>query len=659
MIKKILYLLGIFGLASIAYASVTILPVTQGGTGTGYPTGFSPNSIITSGISTTSPLIATSSNPLWVTNITATSTTATSTFKGNVLISPVSTGPNYGFNSWQNFEVIGNTNNPFQIDTDNQSTGAQALSCDFVGNDKIVNNGFSSQYYGGICIAGSNYNTPGANAVRPNGMASFASDGPYSFGSAATNAASSTVFIQAGQGLDISYDAAFAGGLGNFVIGTTTLRTINGIANYALSTAYNNAKIWVSSSTIPQLALEGADTDNILNFREIGNNFYIATSSPTTYATSSVSELLLDANGLLTLPSYSGVGCAQFTSVGLLTNTGVACGTGGGGSSFPFTAFPNYNATSTAIDFRAGMFSTASSTFNSSLFLSNLSQGFLFTGSNGFVSSVASSSVNLSGFNNDLANLTATNASLTFSGSYNGSVARTVGLNVANANTWTALQSFFANASSTGESSNYAFFGGTATTSINNVGTVNLPTNGNITTGGLNATSTIILTAIGGVSSSWASTTVTGPTQVEFNTNHVNTFVLDFATSTTKSGCATWNVTMPSSYDGTSMQAQVGYTATTSSGAPLFGISAGSYADNSTLDTALSATTTFTSTANASNKYSVTAKSASFTPANAVAGSQLVVFQICRVVSPLDTFGASVRFMQAKIEYKKRYYSDQ
>lgn len=39
-----------------------------------------------------------------------------------------------------------------------------------------------------------------------------------------------------------------------------------------------------------------------------------------------------------------------------------------------------------------------------------------------------------------LANLTATDATLTFSGTYNGSTARTIGINLANPNTWTGLQ---------------------------------------------------------------------------------------------------------------------------------------------------------------------------------------------------------------------------
>lgn len=47
-----------------------------------------------------------------------------------------------------------------------------------------------------------------------------------------------------------------------------------------------------------------------------------------------------------------------------------------------------------------------------------------------------------------LANLTATDTTLTFSGTYNGSTARTIGLNLSNANTWTGGQTF-ANATST------------------------------------------------------------------------------------------------------------------------------------------------------------------------------------------------------------------
>lgn len=48
----------------------------------------------------------------------------------------------------------------------------------------------------------------------------------------------------------------------------------------------------------------------------------------------------------------------------------------------------------------------------------------------------------------NLANLSATDTTLTFSGTYNGGTARTIGLNLANPNTWTGLQTF-GNASTT------------------------------------------------------------------------------------------------------------------------------------------------------------------------------------------------------------------
>src|SRR6185369_14978319 len=61
----------------------------------------------------------------------------------------------------------------------------------------------------------------------------------------------------------------------------------------------------------------------------------------------------------------------------------------------------NYNATGTTVGFTNGLFSTASSTFGSSLLLPSLTQGFAYTGTAGQVNTIASSSVKLSWFNND------------------------------------------------------------------------------------------------------------------------------------------------------------------------------------------------------------------------------------------------------------------
>ena len=76
--------------------------------------------------------------------------------------------------------------------------------------------------------------------------------------------------------------------------------------------------------------------------------------------------------------------------------------------------------------------------------------------------SLANSTISGIALGSNLADLTATNSTLTFSGAYNGGTARTVGLNLGNANTWTALQQF-ANASSTlfsaGVDNSFSVFG--------------------------------------------------------------------------------------------------------------------------------------------------------------------------------------------------------
>lgn len=55
---------------------------------------------------------------------------------------------------------------------------------------------------------------------------------------------------------------------------------------------------------------------------------------------------------------------------------------------------------------------------------------------------LANSTISGIALGSNLANLTATNSTLTFSGTYTGATARTIGLNLGNANTWTALQTF-------------------------------------------------------------------------------------------------------------------------------------------------------------------------------------------------------------------------
>lgn len=80
-----------------------------------------------------------------------------------------------------------------------------------------------------------------------------------------------------------------------------------------------------------------------------------------------------------------------------------------------------------------------------------------------------------------LAALTATNATLTFSGSYTGTAAQTVGLNLANGNTWTALQQFGNASTSLLSVYNKAYFGTTATTTIDATGNIVIPSGSGLT----------------------------------------------------------------------------------------------------------------------------------------------------------------------------------
>lgn len=131
--------------------------------------------------------------------------------------------------------------------------------------------------------------------------------------------------------------------------------------------------------------------------------------SPFSLFASSTSVFTQASTSMFTI-SGQPAGCGQFDSTGLLTSTGVNCGSGSGGNSFgwPFDAHTGYVSTSTAVGFLNGIFSTASSTFSGNLYHPNIAQGFLYTGSAGIEQTIASSSVKLSWFNNDSGFITST-----------------------------------------------------------------------------------------------------------------------------------------------------------------------------------------------------------------------------------------------------------
>ncbi|MFA5774924.1 MAG: hypothetical protein WC864_06070, partial [Ilumatobacteraceae bacterium] len=191
------------------------------------------------------------------------------------------------------------------------------------------------------------------------------------------------------------------GGTNNNTGGTT-----NGI-NYFDGTKYtNNANLqfvnnsllavgtttpfWaltVASSTGPQIALvDTTSSSKAWTLRSISNSFYLATSTAT--ATSSTAAFALDTNGFLTLPAMrttSGNNCLQVDANGKLTNTGSACGSGGG--SWPWTTATTFatstNATTTPTWYQMGLYASSTSQFaNASTSFATFSGTTWFTDNN-------------------------------------------------------------------------------------------------------------------------------------------------------------------------------------------------------------------------------------------------------------------------------------
>ena len=256
---------------------------------------------------------------------------------------------------------------------------------------------------------------------------------------------------------------------------------------------------------------------------------YIAGNSTTTNATTTTLSIAS------LFRSGTSDGCATWLS-GLLTSTGAACGTGTGGGTPPFDPDTNYgvavSATSTPIWGKLGLFASSTSHFvdfdarnstttnattttltisNSAIF-STLTSAILLTGANGYAAEYAGTSctnqfarsldalgaatcATVGAGDVSLANLTATDSTLTFSGTYNGSTARTIGLNLSNGNVWTTASTTFAGG--------VTIFSATTTSATS----TNLSVSGTVDFDGL--TSALIITGSTGILAEYAGTTCT------------------------------------------------------------------------------------------------------------------------------------------------------
>ena len=159
----------------------------------------------------------------------------------------------------------------------------------------------------------------------------------------------------------------------------------------------------------------------------LGNNTG-AVGNVVSFATSTLGIAISDTTGTLLVPR-GGTGQTTFTSSQLLYGNGT-------------------NALSSVATSSGQCTSASGITCSAFTVVGSVSPTFALSAiPNSSLSNSTISGVALGG---TLGALTATNGSLTFSGSYDGSTARTVGLNLANANTFTALQQFNGNASTTG-----------------------------------------------------------------------------------------------------------------------------------------------------------------------------------------------------------------
>ena len=314
---------------------------------------------------------------------------------------------------------------------------------------------------------------------------------------------------------------------------------------------------------------EGTFYTNAINLTSFGTPFYTLFSATNTTALTEGNNLYwtnvrfdnrLSASssisGITTLPSLTSIGtmgsagqvlsvsgglatwvststCAQITGSSALCDGDDATGAGG---SFPFTATTwggvNANSTSTLLLLEAGGVISTSSignlvsgslTATSSFTVPGLTSALTLTGAAGlfdeytgatctnqFVRSLsalgAATCATVVAGDVDLADLTATDATLTFSGAYDGQTARTVGLNLGNANTWTALQTLTGGLLVNNSTSTITNLVTTNSTSTNAT-TTNLNVSGTLDVDGL--TSALVLTDAGGVFAEYTGATCT------------------------------------------------------------------------------------------------------------------------------------------------------
>ncbi|MEI8293031.1 MAG: hypothetical protein WCG66_03770 [bacterium] len=107
---------------------------------------------------------------------------------------------------------------------------------------------------------------------------------------------------------------------------------------------------------------------------------------------------------------------------------------------------------------------------------------------------------------------------------------------------------------------------------------------------------------------------------------------------------------LPNNYNLSTVTARFYWTASTGSGAVIWGLQGRAYADDDTLDTAFGTAQTVADTLLATNDMHITSATSAITIAGSPAANRPVLFQIYRDAAAAgDTFGADARFLGVEI----------
>lgn len=230
----------------------------------------------------------------------------------------------------------------------------------------------------------------------------------------------SPVFSTLGAG---TLNATSAGTLYSTGTSTPTLAaefTYGGTLGQFIGGASGALSLTTNGTALSKIVQIGANT--------ILGNPTGATGNVTAFATSSLGIALSDTSGTLQV-ARGGTGQVSFAAGNLVYGAGSGALQSIATSTATCTSASGITCTSFAFVGTGGSTIALSSIPNTSL-------------ANSTISGVA--------LGGTLAALTATDSTLTFSGSYTGTTARTIGINLTQPNTWTGLQQFNGNASTTG-----------------------------------------------------------------------------------------------------------------------------------------------------------------------------------------------------------------